>query len=185
MRRALTLLWLAVLLAGIIGPAAGDQQDVRLDVLFERLRATSSQAEARTAQQQIWQIWSESEDPLVNRLMQDGVQAMAADELAVALDYFNRMVELAPDFAEGWNKRATVYYLMDNYRASVLDIERTLELEPRHFGALSGLGMIYDAIDEPEAALRSFEAAVAVNPHLDGPWQRIDALRRQLQGSPT
>jgi tetratricopeptide (TPR) repeat protein len=185
MRRALTLLWLAVLLAGIIGPAAGDQQDVRLDVLFERLRATSSQAEARTAQQQIWQIWSESEDPLVNRLMQDGVQAMAADELAVALDYFNRMVELAPDFAEGWNKRATVYYLMDNYRASVLDIERTLELEPRHFGALSGLGMIYDAIDEPEAALRSFEAAVAVNPHLDGPRQRIDALRRQLQGSPT
>jgi tetratricopeptide (TPR) repeat protein len=110
---------------------------------------------------------------------------MAAEQLAVALDYFNRMVELAPDFAEAWNKRATVYYLMENYRASVLDIERTLELEPRHFGALSGLGMIYDAIDEPAAALRSFEAAVAINPHLDGPRQRIDLLRRQLRGSPT
>src|SRR5919106_745969 len=183
MRRAMTLLWVAVLVPGLMGPAVGDQQDGRLDMLFERLRVTSSEVEARTAEQQIWQIWSESEDPLVNRLMQDGVQAMAADELAVALDYFNRMVELAPDFAEGWNKRATVYYLMDNYRASVLDIERTLELEPRHFGALSGLGMIYDAIDEPEAALRSFEAAVAVNPHLDGPRQRIEALRRQLRGS--
>jgi tetratricopeptide (TPR) repeat protein len=185
MRRALTLLWLALLLPGIMRPAVGDQRDVRLDALFERLRATSSQAEAWTAQQQIWQIWSESEDPLVNRLMQDGVQAMASHQLTVALDYFNRMVELAPDFAEGWNKRATVYYLMHNYRTSVLDIERTLELEPRHFGALSGLGMIYDAIDEPEAALRSFEAAVAVNPYLDGPRQRIEELRRQLQGSPT
>jgi tetratricopeptide (TPR) repeat protein len=185
MRRAMTLLWLAVLGAGLMRPAAGDQQDARLELLFAQLRATSSEDEARTAQQRIWRIWSESEDPLVNRLMRDGVQAMATEQLAVALDYFNRMVELAPDFAEGWNKRATVYYLMDNYRASVLDIERTLELEPRHFGALSGLGMIYDAIDEPEAALRSFEAAVAVNPHLDGPKQRIDALRRQLRGSPT
>ena len=185
MRRAMILLWVAVLVPGLMRPAVGDQQDGRLDMLFERLRVTSSEVEARTAEQQIWQIWSESEDPLVNRLMRDGVQAMAAEQLAVALDYFNRMVELAPDFAEGWNKRATVYYLMDNYQASVLDIERTLDLEPRHFGALSGLGMIYDAIDEPEAALRSFEAAVAVNPHLDGPRQRIEALRRQLRGSPT
>ena len=185
MRRAMTLLWVAVLVPGLMGPAVGDQRDGRLDMLFERLRVTPSEVEARTAEQQIWQIWSESEDPLVNRLIRDGVQAMAAEQLAVALDYFNRTVELAPDFAEGWNKRATVYYLMDNYQASVLDIERTLELEPRHFGALSGLGMIYDAIDEPEAALRSFEAAVAVNPHLDGPRQRIEALRRQLRGSPT
>jgi tetratricopeptide (TPR) repeat protein len=185
MRRALILLWLALLLPGITGPAIGDQQDVRLDVLFERLRATSSEAEARTAEQQIWQIWSESEDSLADGLMRDGVQAMATDELAVALDYFNRLVELAPDFAEAWNKRATVYYLLGNYQASVLDIERTLELEPRHFGALSGLGLIYDAIDEPEAALRSFEAAMKLNPHLDGTRQRIDALRRQLQGSPT
>jgi tetratricopeptide (TPR) repeat protein len=107
---------------------------------------------------------------------------MAAEQLPVALDYFNRLVTLAPDFAEAWNKRATVYYLMGDYRASVLDIERTLELEPRHFGALSGLGLIYDAIEEPAAALRSFEAAVAINPHLDSTRQRIDALRRQLQG---
>jgi tetratricopeptide (TPR) repeat protein len=179
------LLWVAVLVPGLMRPAVGDQQDGRLDMLFERLRVTSSEVEARTAEQQIWQIWSESEDPLVNRLMRDGVQAMAAEELAVALDYFNRMVELAPDFAEGWNKRATVYYLLGNYRASVLDIERTLELEPRHFGALSGLGLIYDTIDEPAAALRSFEAAVTINPHLESTRQRIDVLRRQLRGSPT
>jgi tetratricopeptide (TPR) repeat protein len=110
---------------------------------------------------------------------------MITRQHARALEYFDRLVEHAPGFAEGWNKRATVYYLMENYEASVLDIERTLELEPRHFGALSGLGMIYDAIGEPAAALRSFEAAVAINPHLDGARQRIEALRRELAGSPT
>jgi tetratricopeptide (TPR) repeat protein len=170
---------------GFMAPAFADQTDLRLAGLFERLRATSSEAEAEAAQQQIWQIWIESDDTLANRLMQNGIQAMATRQHALALEYFDRLVERAPGFAEGWNKRATVHYLMDDYEASVLDIERTLELEPRHFGALSGLGMIYDAIGEPAAALRSFEAAVAINPHLDGTRQRIDALRRQLRGSPT
>jgi tetratricopeptide (TPR) repeat protein len=79
----------------------------------------------------------------------------------------------------------TVHYLMGDYPASVLDIERTLELEPRHFGALSGLGLIYDAIDEPAAALRSFEAAVAINPHLETTRERIRELRRELRERPT
>lgn len=175
----IVLLWSAL---GVIVPAAADQRDARLDGLFERLQTTESETEARAVQQQIWQIWIESDDILTNRLMRNGMQAMATEQFPLALDYFDRLVEHAPDFAEGWNRRATLHYLMDNYSASVVDIERTLELEPRHFGALSGLGLIYDAIDEPAAALRSFEAAVAVNPHLEGTRQRIDALRRQLQG---
>jgi tetratricopeptide (TPR) repeat protein len=184
--RALIVWLLPVFMAlGFMTPAFADQTDVRLDALFERLQATASEAEAQAAQQQIWQIWIESDDMLANRLMQGGIQAMVTRQHALALEYFDRLVERAPDFAEGWNKRATVHYLMEDYRASVLDIERTLELEPRHFGALSGLGMIYDAIGEPTAALRSFEAAVAINPHLEGTRQRIDALRRQLRGSPT
>jgi len=183
--RAWLALLSAVLVLGIMAPAWADQTDRRLDGLFERLRVTSNRAEAEAAQQQIWQIWIESDDMLANRLMQEGIQAMVTRQHALALEYFDRLVERAPGFAEGWNKRATVYYLMENYEASVLDIERTLELEPRHFGALSGLGMIYDAIGEPAAALRSFEAAVAINPHLDGARQRIEALRRELAGSPT
>jgi tetratricopeptide (TPR) repeat protein len=183
--RAWIALLCSLLALGFMTPAFADQADRRLDGLFERLRATSSEAEAEAAQQQIWQIWIESDDLLANRLMQDGIQAMITRQHARALEYFDRLVEHAPGFAEGWNKRATVYYLMENYEASVLDIERTLELEPRHFGALSGLGMIYDAIGEPAAALRSFEAAVAINPHLDGARQRIEALRRELAGSPT
>jgi tetratricopeptide (TPR) repeat protein len=183
--RAWLLLCSMAVALGVMRPALADQQDVRLDSLFERLQATSSQAEAHAAQQQIWQIWIQSDDDFAARLMQGGIQAMATRQHALALEYFDRLVERAPDFAEGWNKRATVHYLMDDYQASVLDIERTLELEPRHFGALSGLGMIYDAIGEPAAALRSFEAAVAINPHLDDTRQRIDALRRQLRGSAT
>jgi tetratricopeptide (TPR) repeat protein len=170
---------------GGVGRAAADQQDQRLDGLFARLQTTSSRAEAQAAEQQIWQIWIESDDGEANRLMHGGIAAMASRQHALALDFFDRLVERAPGFAEGWNKRATVYYLMGNYRASVLDIERTLELEPRHFGALSGLGLIYDAIEDPAAALRSFEAAVAINPHLAGTRQRIEELRRQLRGSPT
>jgi tetratricopeptide (TPR) repeat protein len=177
----MVLLWSAL---GMIVPAAADQRDVRLDRLFERLQTTESGTEARAVQQEIWQIWIESDDMLSNRLMRNGMQAMASEQFPLALDYFDRLVEHAPDFAEGWNRRATLHYLMDNYPASVFDIERTLELEPRHFGALSGLGLIYDAIDEPAAALRSFEAALAINPHLEGTRQRIDALRRQLRGRP-
>jgi tetratricopeptide (TPR) repeat protein len=183
--RAWIALLCSVLALGFVTPTFADQTDRRLDGLFERLRATSSEAEAGAAQQQIWQIWIESDDMLATRLMQEGIQAMVTRQHALALEYFDRLVARAPAFAEGWNKRATVYYLMENYEASVLDIERTLELEPRHFGALSGLGMIYDAIGEPAAALRSFEAAIAINPHLDGARQRIEALRRELAGSPT
>jgi tetratricopeptide (TPR) repeat protein len=184
-RRLMLLLWSGAMAIGCMGPALADQQDLRLEGLFARLQATSSRPEAQAAQQQIWQIWIECDDSLADRLMQGGIQAMASRQHGLALQYFDRLVERAPDFAEGWNKRATVHYLLDDYEASVLDIERTLELEPRHFGALSGLGMIYDAIGKPAAALRSFEAAVAINPHLDGTRQRIDTLRRQLRGSPT
>lgn len=184
-RAPMLLLGAMALVLGCVWAAQADQQDARLDGLFARLQTASSPAEAQAAQRQIWRIWIESDDRLADRLMQGGIEAMAARQHGLALEYLDRLVERAPDFAEAWNKRATVHYLLDDYEASVLDIERTLELEPRHFGALSGLGMIYDAIGEPAAALRSFEAAVAINPHLDGPRQRIEALRRQLQGSPT
>jgi tetratricopeptide (TPR) repeat protein len=184
-RGLMALLWALAVALGGVGSALADQQDQRLEDLFARLQTTSSRAEAQAAQQQIWQIWIEADDSLANRLMRNGIEAMAARQNALALQYFDQLVEQAPDFAEGWNKRATVHYLMDDYAASVLDIERTLELEPRHFGALSGLGMIYDAIGKPAAALRSFEAAVAINPHLEATRQRIEALRRQLRGSQT
>ena len=173
------LAWAALLSPG---PAVADQNDGRLDGLFERLHAPPGAADAKAIEQQIWQIWLESDDATVNRLMRQGIAAMGLRQLGLALDRFDRMVEHAPAFAEGWNKRATVYYLMGDFEASVVDIERTLGLEPRHFGALSGLGLIYDAIDQPRAALRSFEAALRVHPHLESAGARVEELRRVLGG---
>jgi tetratricopeptide (TPR) repeat protein len=177
---------LATLLIAVPGtPAGADQDDPRLDGLFDRLQHTPDPAEAHALEQRIWGLWLESDDAAVDRLMQQGILALQGQQYATALQAFDRMVEQAPDFAEGWNKRATVHYLMGNWRASVRDIQRTLALEPRHFGALFGLGLIYDALEEPEAALRSFEATLTLNPHSESTRQMVEQLRRQLRGSPT
>lgn len=173
------------LIAGAGEPAAADQQDARLDGLFERLQEARDPAEAQVVEQQIWGLWLESKDAAIDRLMQQGVVAMREQHYDTALRVFDRMVAQAPGFAEAWNKRATVHYLMGDWTASVVDIQRTLELEPRHFGALFGLGLIYDALEQPQAALRSFEATLDLNPHSESTRLKIEELRRQLQGRPT
>jgi tetratricopeptide (TPR) repeat protein len=174
-----------LLIAGPGKPASADQDDPRLDGLFARLQTTPNPVEARAVEQRIWLVWLEADDAGLNRLMQQGIVAMRDRRYAAALQAFDRMIEQAPKFAEGWNKRATVHFLMGNWQASVRDIQQTLALEPRHFGALFGLGMIYDALGQPEAALRSFEATLALNPHSESTRRSIQELREQLRGSPT
>jgi tetratricopeptide (TPR) repeat protein len=175
----------SLLIAAPGQPADADQDDPRLDLLFARLQHTPDPAEAHALEQSIWGVWLESGDAAVDRLMQQGILALQVQHYATALQAFDRMVEQAPEFAEGWNKRATVHYLMGNWNASVRDIQRTLALEPRHFGALFGLGLIYQALERHEAALRSFEATLALNPHSESTRRMVEQLRRQLRGSPT
>ena len=170
---------------GQAGPAIADQRDGRLNGLFDRLQTAPNPADAAALEQQIWQIWIESEDTASSQLMRRGMAAMADGDHELALEAFDDLVDQAPDFAEAWNKRATVYYLLGRLDESVNDIQRTLELEPRHFGALSGLALIYDAVDNPEAALRSLEAALEINPHLRGSEARIDQLRDKMKGRRT
>lgn len=176
-----------VVLSGLLGmtPVLADQSDGRLDSLFERLQETRDPSDAATLQQRIWQIWIESEDATSSQLMRRGMTAMADGDHETALDAFDDLVEQAPEFAEAWNKRATVYYLMGRLDESVNDIQQTLELEPRHFGALSGLALIYDAVENPGAAIRSLEAALEINPHLQGSQERIDQLREKVKGTRT
>ena len=115
--------------------------------------------------------------------MAEGVDAMNRRQFDVALTAFDRIVQLAPEFAAGWNKRATVYYLRDELEESVEDIRRTLALEPRHFGAISGMGLIFLERGDEGAALRAFESVLEINPHARGAQLRVEFLRAKLRGN--
>ena len=154
-----------------------DQTDPRLDALFGRLQTTDDANDAAAVTNLIWAIWHQSDDDRINDLMRQGLVQMSSREYADAVATFSGMIDLNAGFAEAWNKRATVYYLMGDYGASVKDIDRTLELEPRHFGALSGLGLIMVALENEEAAIAAFEATLAVNPFAAGAQQNLEALR--------
>ena len=171
--RALAVLLVAVAWAV---PGSADQNDRRLDGLFERLQATRDAAEAAEIQNRIWALWFTAEDRKVTMLMGVGSMAMNQGQYQPALEAFNRVVAMAPDFAEGWNRRATLYYLMGDYPASVSDIAKTLALEPRHFGALSGLGLINMRLGRTDQAIKAFRDALAVNPHSTGAKANLDSL---------
>lgn len=167
------------------GGAAADQTDPALDGLFARLRATQSQREARALESLVWERWLSTEDDDVRLLLLRGIAFMGRGELDRALAAFDAVVERAPGFAEGWNKRATVHFLLDDYPSSIADIERTLALEPRHFGALSGLGQIYLGLGDERRALKAFEAALSIDPHLAAVRAAVERLRKELEGDPT
>ena len=113
-----------------------------------------------------------------------GIAAMNAAAYKVSLRAFDNIVAAAPDFAEGWNKRATVHYLMGNLDASMRDIQQTLSLEPRHFGALSGMGLIFDAIGDPAAAVRVLQRTLTLHPHMAGMNERLKDLENRAKGRP-
>ena len=166
-------------------PASADQADKRLDALFSRLHATTNETEARSLENAIWAIWIEFRDTRTKDVLDAGIRAMNAGKLAVALAAFDQVVTMAPEFAEGWNKRATVYFLLRRFDASVEDIAQTLILEPRHFGALSGLGQINIAIGRNQAAVKAFQQALQANPHLRGLRELIKTLKEGLKGEET
>lgn len=162
------------------GSARADQGDPRLDELFQALAQADDPAGARNVEFVIWQIWMTSEDPVINTLMVQGVSAMGRKDNRLALSKFDQIVAIAPGFAEGWNKRATVQYLIGAYTKSLADIDRTLALEPRHFGALSGRGLVYAELGEEALALEAFEAALAIHPYLAGAQENARRLRERL-----
>ncbi len=168
-------------LISLAPPVEGGQTDERLETIFHRLKTTDNNLEGVMLTQLIWDIWHQSDNDNVSDLMSEGIREISIRNYEAALTTFNEMVEIDPDFAEGWNKRATVYYLMGKYKASIHDIHRTLALEPRHFGALSGLGLVSLAIGNNGAALKAFEAALKVNPHMPGPRTHAEELRQRLR----
>jgi tetratricopeptide (TPR) repeat protein len=172
----------AILALGLTWDARGDQADPRLDILFERITLTSDPREAESIEREIWQIWVISNDPVTNGFMQHGIEALTASRLDLAIDFFTKVIERSPGFAEGWNKRATAHYLNGDFAASVNDIERTLALEPRHFGALSGMGLIFLGQGDRIGALSAFERVLEINPHAKGARLHVPRLRELLKG---
>ncbi len=184
MRRWLTTPLL--LLALLASPAAvADQNSPGLDRLFQRLKTTDDPAEARAVEDAIWDEWLHCDKPGLEKLLALGIVEASRGHLKSSLALFDRVVQGAPDFAEGWNKRATIYYMLGDYDASVADIRRTLALEPRHFGALSGMGLIFEAIGDNDAAIKVWEKALEIHPHMDLVRQRIKELRARGKGNPT
>jgi tetratricopeptide (TPR) repeat protein len=154
----------------------------QLDDLFQTLKSASSKEAAQAAEDGIWHLWLESGSDTVDLLMAWAMKAMQAKDYATALDFLDRIIIMKPDYAEGWNKRATVYFLMNDYSKSIADIGKTLALEPRHFGALSGLGMIMREIGEDKRAIEAYQKALAVDPNLEGVQKALDELQAKAAG---
>jgi len=176
----LSLLLLPLSLALGSAGVRADQNDPRLDELFQRLQMAENMVAASPIEQQIWQIWIEHENPEYSRLMLGGIRYMNLNQAAQAMDAFNRLVALAPDFAEAWNKRATLHYLMGNWAASEADIVATLRLEPFHFGALSGRGLVAMGRGDYDAAYRAFQRVLEVYPAMPGIKDTLLQLEQQL-----
>lgn len=155
-----------------------------LDDLFARLADAQSDRSASGVAHKIQLLWLESGSDTVDLLMSRAGVALKADNLALALDLLDVVVTLRPDFAEGWNRRATVFYMQKNFGRSLLDIERTLALEPRHWGALSGLGIIQRRLGLEEEALLTFKRAVEIHPGLENVHQSIADLEKEAAGEP-
>jgi tetratricopeptide (TPR) repeat protein len=175
--------WLATAATLFVAiPVLAAQDDPRLDALFGQLAVTDDAREAALIENVIWSIWHQSGDPRIDTLMVRGIEAMQAEDYPAAEKAFTEITEKKPGFAEGWNKRATVRYLVRDFKGSIADIDKTLALEPRHFGALSGLGLVYLALGREEDALTAFKRAAALRPHVPGADDQVKELEEHLRG---
>ena len=155
----------------------GTMEDV--DRLVQALRDADPLVRA-IAERSLWEVWGRSGDAEVDRLLAIGVEQMTERRGEAAVETFTRIIERRPEFAEGWNKRATVLYLLGEYRRSLADCDEVMKRNPHHFGALSGYGMIHLKLGDPARALAYFERALAVNPNLSQVEESVEALRRLL-----
>ncbi|WP_296343789.1 tetratricopeptide repeat protein [Reyranella sp.] len=148
-----------------------------LDTLFAKLQTATDPSAVQALEAAIWEQWTMVPDMSQRELMLRGVAEMQQREYQTAVDAFTRLIAVAPDLPEAWNKRATVHWLMGNFPASLADICETVKREPRHFGAYSGLGMIRAEMGENGRAIAAFELARKYNPHIQGIDSEIARLR--------
>jgi tetratricopeptide (TPR) repeat protein len=163
-------------------PKVGADRTRGLDFLFGALKAAPDEASAKHVEARIWAVWMQTPSDTAALLMLRAKAAMDAQKTDVALKLLDAVVKLRPDYIEGWNRRATIYYLKNDYAHSLEDIQQVLIREPRHFGALAGLGMIMQDIGDERRALEAFRKALAVNPHLERVPELVKTLTEKVEG---
>ena len=168
-------------------PASGVESPVpdrqaRLDALFTDLKKETNERAARRIALRIGETWNDSGSDTANLLVGWANDAIKAEKYPVALDFLDQLVLLYPDYAEGWNRRATLHFTMNDYPRAMADISRTLELEPRHFGALSGMARILQATGHREQALGAYERVLDVYPMLRSAQKAVAELSDELAG---
>ena len=161
---------------------ANDNQQKQIDNLFNQLKTASSYEDSKKIESKIWELWSThpSENSLT-ALLADGSFYVSQNKLGTAFETFTKAIELDSNWAEAWNKRATVSYLMGKYEQSQADIDKVLELEQRHFGALAGQGLVQTALNNYKKAIESYLEAHKVHPHMKSPLIMIEQLQKKIK----
>jgi tetratricopeptide (TPR) repeat protein len=153
-----------------------------IDFLFGALKVAPDDASAKAVEDRIWAVWTSAGNETTNLLMSRAKKAADDKDYDLAIRMLSSIIEIKPDFTEAWNRRATVYFLQKDYANSIADIAKVLAREPRHFGALSGLGLIMQDIGDDKHALEAYRKAVEVYPRLKGMEEKIKTLKDKVEG---
>jgi tetratricopeptide (TPR) repeat protein len=190
MRNVFVFLTVLLLSGGFISASQADapaapaatSQKARLDKLFLNLKRERNDKAAERIAANIWREWADSGSANVNLMMLWSQKAIEAQKFDVALDFLDQVTTLDPTYAEGWNRRATVHFMMKSYGKSLADIEQTLRLEPRHFGALSGMAQIMADTGHKQSALEAWQRVLAIYPMMRSAQGEVATLSEELAG---
>ncbi len=150
-----------------------------LDDLFDQLKTAETSTQAANIEENIWQFWLQGSTDTATEQLASAVRAMNQGELTLALVLLDELIETTPTYAEAWNKRATLHYIMGNFRQSFADIEQTIALEPRHFGAWSGMGLMFEQLGQIDAAIKAHQAVLDIYPASPFSQMKVEALTKQ------
>ena len=170
------------ILLSVTGLSPSLAADTKLDELYAQL-ADPDNPKWQRAQSDIQREWSKSGSPTMDLLLKRGQERVQNGDLAAAIEHLTALTDHAPDFAEGWNARATAYFLAGLYGPSVADIQRTLLLNPHHFGALGGLGIILEQTEQDASAQKAYRASLAIHPHQEGILEALKRLEQKSSGT--
>lgn len=173
--------------SGLAPPAstASTEPADKLDSLFSDLKRERDDRQAKRISERIWAEWRDSGSATVNLLMQWADKAVTDSKNGLALDLLDQVIVLKPDYVEGWNRRATLHFMMGNHGKSMVDINRVLTLEPRHFGAIAGMAAILSASGNDELELRAWEQMLEIYPANRQAQEKVGELADKLSGSRT